>query len=155
VLLLSLLVSVSVWYNDGMKIYFACSIRGGRGDAKTYAELAEYIKSKATLLTEIFVDNKLTSSGMNKPSSVIWKTDVAWIEESDAVIAEVTNPSLGVGYEIAKAEEWHKPTLALFHNDGSRKLSAMIHGSPNTKTVYYTEISEAKVAIDTFIKDLL
>lgn len=138
-----------------MKIYFACSIRGGRDDAATYAELAKYIKSKATLLTEIFADNKLTSDGMNKPSSAIWRTDVAWVKVADAVIAEVTNPSLGVGYEIAKAEEWSKPVLALFHNDGSRKLSAMIDGSPNTKTVYYKTISEAKAAVDEFINDSL
>jgi nucleoside 2-deoxyribosyltransferase len=138
-----------------MKIYFACSIRAGRDDAATYAELAKHINSKATLLTEIFVDSKLTSDGMHKPSSAIWKTDVAWVKEADAVIAEVTNPSLGVGYEIAKAEEWSKPTMALFRDDGSRKLSAMIDGSPNTKTVYYSTISEAKVAIDKFIKNLL
>ncbi|MBC7581264.1 nucleoside 2-deoxyribosyltransferase [Aeromicrobium sp.] len=137
-----------------MKIYFACSIRGGRNDVATYAELAKHIKSKATLLTEIFADDRLTSNGMNKPSSVIWKTDVAWIQESDAVIAEVTTPSLGVGYEIAKAEEWDKPVLALFHTYNIRKLSAMIDGSPNTKTVYYSSISEAKIAIDDFIKNL-
>ena len=44
-----------------MKIYFACSIRGGRDDAELYAELVSYIKTRATLLTEIFADNKLTS----------------------------------------------------------------------------------------------
>lgn len=134
-----------------MKIYFACSIRGGRDDADIYAELAMHIKSKSTLLTEIFADGKLTSQGMNKPSADIWATDTAWVKESDAVIAEVTNPSLGVGYEIAKAEEWNKPVLALFRTDGSRKLSAMIDGSPNTKTIYYTTVSEALSAIDEFI----
>jgi len=137
-----------------MKIYFACSIRGGRDDANIYAELATYIKTKATLLTEIFVDDKLTPQGMNKPSADIWSTDIAWVKESNAIIAEVTNPSLGVGYEIAKAEEWHKPVLALFYNDGSRKLSAMIDGSPNTRTVYYTALAEAQSAIDDFLAEL-
>lgn len=137
-----------------MKIYFACSIRGGRDDADTYAQLAGHIKSRSTLLTEIFADGKLTSQGMNKPSADIWTIDIAWVKESDAIIAEVTNPSLGVGYEIAKAEEWDKPVLALFRDDGSRKLSAMIDGSPNTKTVYYTTLSEAQSAIDDFIQSL-
>lgn len=137
-----------------MKIYFACSIRGGRNDADTYAELAKHIKSRSTLLTEIFADGKLTSQGMNKPSADIWAIDVAWIKESDAIVAEVSNPSLGVGYEIAKAEEWGKPVLALFRDDGSRKLSAMIDGSPNTKTVYYATLVEAQSAIDSFIESL-
>ena len=137
-----------------MKIYFACSIRGGRDDAETYAELATYIKSKATLLTEIFADGKLTSQGMNKPSKDIWATDIAWVKESTAIIAEVTNPSLGVGYEIAKAEEWNKPVLALFRDDGTRKLSAMIDGSDKTKTVYYSTLPEAYKAIDDFLESL-
>lgn len=137
-----------------MKIYFACSIRGGRDDAATYAELASYIKTKSTLLTEIFADGKLTPDGMDKPSSDIWATDIAWVKESDAIIAEVSNPSLGVGYEIAKAEEWGRPVLALFRDDGSRKLSAMIDGSPYTTTIYYATLDEAKSAIDTFIRTL-
>lgn len=134
-----------------MKIYFACSIRGGRDDADTYAELATHIKSRATLLTEIFADGKLTASGMNKPNTDIWTTDIAWVKESNAIIAEVTNPSLGVGYEIAKAEEWGKPVLALFRDDGTRKLSAMIAGSPHTTTAYYATVTEAQQAIDDFI----
>lgn len=137
-----------------MKIYFACSIRGGRDDAEIYAELAAYIKTKSALLTEIFADGELTPQGMNKPSDEIWATDIAWVKESDAIIAEVTNPSLGVGYEIAKAEEWNKPVLALFRDDGTRKLSAMIEGSPSTETVYYTTIAEAKSAIEAFIQKL-
>jgi nucleoside 2-deoxyribosyltransferase len=135
-----------------VKIYFACSIRGGRDDAVLYAELAQHITDRATLLTEIFADNKLTADGMNKPSPEIWSTDIAWIHEADAVIAEVTNPSLGVGYEIAKAEEWSKPILTLFRDDSSHKLSAMIDGSPNCKTVRYDTLSNAKSAIDAFIK---
>jgi hypothetical protein len=137
-----------------MKIYFACSIRGGRDDADTYAELAAHIKSRASLLTEIFADGKLTASGMNKPNADIWATDIAWVKESNAIIAEVTNPSLGVGYEIAKAEEWGKQVLALFRDDGTRKLSAMIAGSPHTTTAYYVTVAEAQQAIDDFIASL-
>lgn len=134
-----------------MKVYFACSIRGGRDDAATYAELVDYIKSKADVLTEIFADGKLTAAGMNKPSDQIWQTDITWVKQADALVAEVTNPSLGVGYEIAKAEEWGKPVLALFRDDGTRKLSAMIEGSPHTKTVHYRTLADAKQAINEFL----
>lgn len=137
-----------------MKIYFACSIRGGRDDAAIYADLASHIKSRVTLLTEIFADSKLTAEGMNKPSSIIWQTDINWVKQADAIIAEVTNPSLGVGYEIAKAEEWNKPVLALFRKDGGRKLSAMIDGSPGTQVISYAEVSEAQDAIDHFIDSI-
>jgi nucleoside 2-deoxyribosyltransferase len=133
------------------KIYFACSIRGGRDDAETYAKLVQHIKTRANVLTEIFADGKLTSQGMNMPSSEIWAKDTAWVKEADAIIAEVSNPSLGVGYEIAKAEEMGKPVLALFRDGGTRKLSAMIDGSPGVTNKTYTTIEEACSFIDEFV----
>lgn len=136
------------------EIYFACSIRGGRDDAAIYAEFVQYVKTQATVLTEIFADGKLTAEGMTDPSAMIYKKDITWVRQADAIIAEVTNPSLGVGYEIAKAEEWGKPVLALFQETGDRKLSAMIDGSPYLKVARYTEIDDAKQAIDEFIKTL-
>ena len=135
------------------KIYFACAITGGREHAHIYAELVAHIKQRALLLTETFADGQLTTQGMNKPSTVIYSTDIAWIHEADAVIADVTTPSLGVGYEIAKAEEWQKPVLALF-NGGGRRLTAMIEGSPHIRTVHYETVAEATAAIDLFIAQL-
>lgn len=136
------------------KIYFACSIRGGRDDAETYAQLVQYLKKRATVLSEIFADQKLTSEGMNKPSKDIWQIDTDWVKQADALIAEVTNPSLGVGYEIALAEQLQKPILALFRNDGDKKLSAMIDGSPNVQVCYYKKLPEAQDAINIFLDNL-
>jgi len=133
------------------KVYFACSIRGGRDDAELYGELVGIIKQRATVLTEIFAEKKLTPQGMNKPEHDIWKTDLAWVREADMIIAEVTNPSLGVGYEIAKAEEWGKPILALYRPSPERKLSAMISGSPHVTNREYTTVSEATAHIDDFL----
>ncbi|MGH7218384.1 MAG: nucleoside 2-deoxyribosyltransferase [Candidatus Microsaccharimonas sp.] len=136
------------------KIYFACSIRGGRDDAETYGELVTHITTQAVALSEIFADKKLTPSGSPGLSADIYAKDISWVKQADAIIAEVTNPSLGVGYEIAKAEEWEKPVLALFRETGERKLSAMIDGSPGLLVVRYTNIDEAKLAIDRFIRSL-
>lgn len=133
------------------KVYFACSIRGGRDDATTYAEIVNYLKARCHLLTEIFADQKLTNQGMNKPSSQIWKIDTDWVREADILIAEVSNPSLGVGYEIAKAEEWGKPVLCLYREQPGKKLSAMIAGSPHIKLVTYQDIKETYSAISDLI----
>lgn len=136
-------------------IYFACSIRGGRVDAETYAELVKYLKRKVNVLSEIFADDGLTSKGMDKPSAKIWKIDTDWVKSADGIIAEVTNPSLGVGYEIALAENLRKPILALFRQTDNRRLSAMIDGAPGVEVINYTELPEAKVAIDQFLDKLL
>lgn len=135
-------------------IYFACSIRGGRDDADIYGQLVSHISTQAAVLSEIFADKTLTPEGSSGASRDIYDKDITWVRQSEAVIAEVTNPSLGVGYEIAKAEEWGKPILALFRESGERKLSAMIDGSPYLTVVRYEEIDEAKLAIDQFIQAL-
>lgn len=136
------------------KIYFACSIRGGREDAETYKFLVERIKKYAHVLSEVFADQNLTASGMNKPAGDIWSNDIKWIGQSDAVIAEVTNPSLGVGYEIAKAEKMKKPVLCLYKSKPDKKLSAMIHGSPMASVFEYQNIDSAEHAISSFIGEL-
>lgn len=135
-------------------VYFACSIRGGRDDADTYAALVSHIKTRANVLSEIFANGALTAQGSAGTSQEIYATDIAWVHRADAVIAEVTNPSLGVGYEIAKAEDWNKPVLALFRNDGTRRLSAMIDGAPGVRVVYYKTVDEALAAINVFIAGL-
>jgi len=42
------------------------------------------------------------------------------------IVAEVTNPSFGVGYELGVAESKKKRIICFFRNDSNRKLSAMI-----------------------------
>jgi len=48
----------------------------------------------------------------------IHDTDFAWLKESDVVVAEVTVPSTGVGYELGRAVEMKKPILALYRCGG-------------------------------------
>jgi hypothetical protein len=135
------------------KVYFACSIRSGRDDQPLYAELVKAIKQHAVVLSEFFVDPSLTSWGYDGATDdKIWQKNVEWIKEADAVIAEVSTPSLGVGYEIAKAEEWSKPVLALYRRQEGKRLSAMISGSPATKVVSYDKLEEAVMAISKFME---
>jgi hypothetical protein len=136
------------------ELYFACSIRGGRENAETYGALVDHINLHATVLTEIFADNTLTPDGMNDTSSNIYRKDMVWISQAKAMIAEVSSPSLGVGYEIAKAEALGKPVLALFRSVNGSKLSAMIDGSPYIEVAEYSTYEEAYAAINKFLDRL-
>lgn len=134
------------------KVYFACSIRGGRDDADVYKKIVDFLSSRSKLLTEIFADQKLTSMGMNKPNKDIFKTDIEWIKQSDILIAEVSNPSLGVGYEIAKAEELGIPILCLYRTQPNKKLSAMIAGNPKIQVEEYKDIKDVFKKINNFLE---
>ena len=138
-----------------MKIYFACSIRGGRDHAHIYQGLVDSIKETgAEVLSELFASKDIEAKEGTKPKLTdrdIWKDDLDLVRRADAVIADVTNASLGVGYEIAKAEEWGKPVLALHQPRPERRLSAMVAGSPHVVNFSYISTTEADQAIKNFI----
>ena len=133
-----------------MKIYFSGSIRGGRQDAELYKQLIEYLKQYGTVLTEHIGYDTISHS---KTDREIHDEDMAWLQESDIVIAEVTTPSLGVGYEIGRAVEMDKKILCLYRNIDGNKVSAMINGSPDFHCRSYQTVEEAKMVLSGFISE--
>ena len=144
------------------KVFFSCSIAGGRDHAHIYEDIVSYIKEAGMhVLSEIFADKSLTVEdgtkhklGKKLSDEEIRKWDLDWLNEADAVVAEVTQPSLGVGYEIAMAEMLKKPVLALFYKDSGRRLSPMIAGNPHVIVFEYSDAKETESAIVNFIKNL-
>jgi len=134
-------------------IYFAGSIRGGRADVDIYMQIIDYLKNFGKVLTEHIGDKNLHPDGEIKYSTrYIHDRDLDWILQSDAVVAEVTTPSLGVGYEIGRGVEHNKKILCLYHPQEGKKLSGMIDGCPDVMVREYQTIDEAKRIIDDFFK---
>ena len=126
-----------------MKIYFAGSIRGGREDQELYGGVIKLLSAYGEVLTEHIGSEKLTNMGETSISgSEIYVRDMAWLKAADAVVAEVTYPSLGVGYELAQAEEMGKKIICLYRPSPERRLSAMIAGNPKFRVVEYSDIDE-------------
>jgi len=135
-----------------MKIYFAGSIRGGRDDIDLYVEIIKYLKNYGEVLTEHISDKKLTSLGEGLDDRVIHDRDLKWVFSSDVVVAEVTSPSLGIGYEIGRALEKGIKVLCLYRTQEGKRLSAMIAGCPNLVLKQYKTIDEVKKIIDNYFK---
>lgn len=72
------------------------------------------------------------------PDDRVYQRDINWILESDVVVANVSAPSLGVGYEIGFAEKI-KPVLCLFNINSAIRLSAMIAGNPNLTLLRFND----------------
>lgn len=88
------------------------------------------------------------------PASEVYERDVIWIRKADALIAEVSAPSHGVGYEIGFALNVGKPVLCIYQE--GRKVSKMISGNPHPKLTvrFYKEPEEAINLAQEFIKGL-
>ena len=135
-----------------MKIYFAGSIRGGREDAALYHEIVELLDNYGEVLTEHVADTELGVLGQDIGDRKIHDRDLAWLQESDYLVAEVTTPSLGVGYEIGKATEWGKPVLCLYRPVAGRSLSAMIAGSAGVTLREYQSSAQLSEIFDNYFQ---
>ncbi|TFG32232.1 hypothetical protein EU528_03985 [Candidatus Thorarchaeota archaeon] len=85
---------------------------------------------------------------------VIYKRDVENVMKSDLVIAEITNPSLGVGMEIMLSIESMKPLL-LFYNGDVEQLSKMVRGAPGKVLFIYDSLEDVDRILRGFNLDSL
>ena len=135
-----------------MKIYFACSITGGREFESIYQIIVHALISDGH---QVLTAHLAEASASEKEAALgpreVYLRDVRWIIESDVLIAEVSVPSHGVGYEIGYALGTSKPVLALHHCD--RKVSKMISGNPDTllQVKTYQDATEAQQMMREFL----
>ena len=133
-----------------MKIYFAGSIRGGRDDKELYLEIITLLQKYGTVLTEHIGDASLSSFGETTSlDQSIYERDMLWLEEADVVVAEVSTPSLGVGYEIGHAEG-KKPILCLYREQEGKRLSAMLGGNTHLINTTYQTIDDLELVFKDF-----
>jgi len=134
-----------------MNIYFCGSIRGGRDLAAMYEKMIDMLGSYGQVLTEhLGSDEEIESNDRVLTDKDIHDRDLQWIVESDLLVADVTVPSLGVGYEIGRAIEMGKPILCLFKQDSEYTISAMIAGSDSVEMKYYKRVEEVKDLFEAF-----
>ena len=80
---------------------------------------------------------------------VIYQRDVDNVLKSDFIIAEISNPSLGVGMELMLSIEHIKPLL-LFYNSDIERLSKMVKGAPGKALFTYDSLDE----VDRILRNL-
>ena len=127
------------------KVYFACSITGGRACQPTYAYIVELLEAWGyNVPSKEFVSPHLTAEGTpNLTSPQIHEKDLGWLAGSDLIVAEATTPSLGLGYALGTQAERNrtggpvKPVIVLARSDV--RLSSMIgpHCAPGFVIIRY------------------
>ena len=139
-----------------LNIYFACSITGGRQDQSIYMQIVEALLADGHEVPTAMLAGPEVSrlEGSAHPADEVYARDVAWIEAADAMVAEVSTPSHGVGFEIGHALALEKPVLAL--HDQSRVISKMILGNKSKWLTIssYREASEAIASVRAYLSAL-
>jgi nucleoside 2-deoxyribosyltransferase len=112
-----------------MRVYLAAPIRGDRSHVSSVRFLADTIERMGwELLTPQVIDPSL--EGLRSDGE-IFRDDMSLIHGCDLLVAEVSSPSIGVGYELAIGIALGKRVLALHRRTVSPDaLSAMVRGNP-------------------------
>jgi hypothetical protein len=137
-----------------MKIYFAGSISAGRDDTPVYLEIVEDLRKYGQVLTEHIADQGISDQGESMEPKAVHDRDLEWLGQSDVLVGEVSIPSLGVGYEIGKAEEWGKGIL-LLHRVGSKRLSPMLSGADGVIFREYSDVAEIPAILEDYFSGLV
>ena len=136
-----------------MNIYFACSITGGRDFESIYQAVIAFLLANGHEVPTAH----LADSGVKALEAVVnprevYERDTAWIRTCDTLIAEVSTPSHGVGYEVAYALSIGKPVLCIYSE--KQPISKMLTGNthPNIRVKSYSEADEAIKIIRSFLR---
>jgi nucleoside 2-deoxyribosyltransferase len=137
-----------------MNVYFSCSLTGGRADEAIYRAIVAHLLARGHQVpTAHLAEPEVMQLEQIVEPAEVYTRDTAWIRACDAVIAEVSTPSHGVGYELAYALGFGKPVLCCYRR-GAR-VSKMITGndSPGLTLFEYGETPEVLGAIDLFLDE--
>src|SRR5512135_3322947 len=138
-----------------MNIYFACSITGGREFEAVYQALAAAMLGDGhEVPTAHLAESSVIALEAVVSPQDVYQRDMTWIRHADALVAEVSVPSHGVGYEIGFALSAGKRVLCLLQQ--GRKVSKMISGNPDPNLLLctYRHPEEAMELVRSFIEAL-
>jgi nucleoside 2-deoxyribosyltransferase len=138
-----------------LNIYFSCSLTGGRDDEAIYATIVNHLQGTGhSVPTAHLADPSVMDLERVVDPDEVYARDVQWIGECEAVIAEVSTPSHGVGYEIAYALGIGKPVLCCYRE--GVPVSKMILGNHSAGLTVegYGDEREALELIEAFLGNL-
>jgi len=115
-----------------MNIYFACSITGGRSDEPFYRIIVDTLLSDGHTIPTAHLSQQdvIEFEAVVEPVEV-YTRDTNWIDGCEVLIAEVSTPSHGVGYEIAYALHQGKHVLCIYKY--GNPISKMLIGNTHPK----------------------
>jgi nucleoside 2-deoxyribosyltransferase len=95
------------------------------------------------VLAGAVASEEISAQGEALDATAIFERDLRWIEEADVLVAEVSVPSTGVGYEIATARyRFGRPVICLYRAGHTRRCSAMVAGDAGVELIEYVDAAE-------------
>lgn len=135
-----------------MKIYVSGSIYGGTQKIDTYKILIEELEKYGEVVDKQIADLNTIANEAYQNDEDIYKDLELKLMDADIVFAEVSVPSLGVGYELGFADKIGKKIVAVYDENYTKKVSTMIRGNKRIRLIPYKDIEEITSNLESLLK---
>jgi|Deesub1362B_J571_1020462.scaffolds.fasta_scaffold03235_3 nucleoside 2-deoxyribosyltransferase len=138
-----------------MKIYFAAAISAGRDYAEVYRKIVDDLKASGhQVLTEHVADPEVLKKEKNVSPEDVYLRDIDLLRQCDVLLAEISKPSTGVGYEIGMAlHALRKPVVCVYLK--GLRMTKMITGNtdPLLRVFAYESVNELLDALPLLLEE--
>src|SRR5579859_8095218 len=131
-----------------MKIYFGFTVAGDRSAIETARRVVGLLEDRGheVLTRHLVADNAWEADRQISPQDV-YSGDMAWLEQCDLFIAEVSGSSYGLGFETGYLlGATNKRVILLYRRELQQGVSLLITGNShaNCTLLPYTTVEEVE-----------
>jgi hypothetical protein len=84
-----------------MRVYLACTVRGDRGGVLAARAIADRLHELGhEVLTSHLLENGVDEAESSRSERGVFERDRGWLDACDALVAEASGSSYGVGFEV-------------------------------------------------------
>jgi hypothetical protein len=141
-----------------MKIYLACTVRGDRGTVIAARRIHECLRALGhEVLTSHLLEDNVDQVESRLTDRDVYLRDLAWLTSADAIVAEASGSSYGVGFEVGfvlgSAARTSQRALVLYEAARQGRVSRLISGLEHTsaRLLAYRSLDE----IEAFLRENL
>jgi hypothetical protein len=140
-----------------MKIYFGFTVAGDRSSIDIARKIVQLLEERGheVLTRHLVSDNTWEADRQISPQDV-FRRDMAWLNQCDLFIAEVSGSSFGLGFEAGYLlGGTSKRVLLFYRRDVEKKVSLLITGNthPNCRLLPYAAAEEVEMLLSTEIRE--
>jgi nucleoside 2-deoxyribosyltransferase len=119
---------------DSQRIYLACTVRGDRGGVAAGRRLASGLIARGhEVLTSHLLNDDVETAEATLSEEAVFTRDLDWLNACDALVAETSASSFGVGFEagylLAKSSATGQRVYLLYQASRASQISRLIVGN--------------------------
>jgi nucleoside 2-deoxyribosyltransferase len=134
-----------------MRIYLACTVRGDRGTITNARHIHDCLVGLGhEVLTGHLLEDDVDTAENQLRDTDVFARDLRWLESADAIVAEASGSSYGVGFEVGyllgRTAQTGQRVVVLYEASRRGKISRLISGLADPRAQVLAYESPAAIA---------